>query len=213
MSEADTNKVAEAQPVAVPEPAVAPVADLEAEKRSGVKEVALNADVMAFEQGMAEQAKEAKKPLAKPSFFVKRDARNTIEVDVLTSGEDGRIVSVSRVGLNIDFANDFPFMKHTVLKFIFSQPNYEDMSTYRRRSGVYRREAQQVIVDKIELRNHLLVWHLKDWNLTDGDGNKIELKSNENGALSDESEAIVYALSPTLLDVVMTIFEKDCLLS
>jgi hypothetical protein len=213
MSEADTNKVAVEQPVVTPEPAVAPVADLEAEKRSGVKETAQNADVMAIEQGMAEQAKEAEKPLASPSFFVKKDARNTIEVDVLTSGEDGRIVSVSRVGLNIDFDNDFPFMKHTVLKFIFSQPNYEDMSTYRRRSGVYRREAQQVIVDKIELRNHLLIWHLKDWNLTDSDGKKIELKSNENGALSDESEAIVYALSPTLLDVVMTIFEKDSLLS
>ena len=213
MSEVDTNKVAPEQPVVTLEAVVEPVVDLEAEKRSGVKEMAQNADVMAIEQGMAEQVKDVKKPLAKPSFFVKKDFRNTIEVDVLTSGEDGRIVSVSRTGLNIDFANDFPFMAHTVLKFIFSMPNYEDMSTYRRRSGVYRREAQQVIVDKIELRNHLLVWHLKDWNLTDGDGKKIELKSNENGALSDESEAIVYALSPTLLDVVMTILEKDALLS
>jgi hypothetical protein len=86
------------------------------------------------------------------------------------------------------------------------------MSTYRQRSSIYRREAQQVIVDKLQLRNFMLVWHLKDWNLTDEDGKKVALTLDSNGSLSEESLAMVYAISPTLLDVVMTIFEKDVLL-
>ena len=151
--------------------------------------------------------------VAKPSFFIKKTTRHIIEVDVLSDKRDGRVVSMSRVGLGIDFDQEFPFMVHSRLKFDFSVPNYEDMSTYRQRSGVYRREAQQVIVDRIQLRNYLLTWHLKDWSMTDEDGNKIELKCDENGSLSDESLALVYAITPTLMDVILTLFEKEILLT
>lgn len=184
------------------------VVDPDADKRAGVKEIAQNADVIA-----AEKDKVTDKPPAKPSFFVKKSARHAVVMDVLTSKEDGRVVSVSKSGLGINFDQDFPFMVHTELKFEFSIPNYEDMSTYRQRSAVYRREAQQVIVDKLQLRNFLLVWHLKDWNLTDDDGKKIELTFDPNGSMSEESLAVVYAMSPTLLDVVMTVYEKDILLT
>jgi len=189
------------------DPNAAPV-DPDAEKRSGVKEVAQNADVMAVAKDKPPVAQDAA-----PGFFVKKASRHVVEVDVLSSKEDGQIASVSRTGLGIDFDKDFPFMLHTVVKFSFSLPNYEDMSTYRQRSSAYRREAQQVIVDKIQLRNHLLVWHLKDWDITDETGKKVELKFDENGALSDESLGMVYALTPTLLDVVLTLFEKDILLT
>jgi hypothetical protein len=104
-------------------------------------------------------------------------------------------------------------MVHTELIFEFSIPNYEDMSSYRQRSAVFRREAGQTIVDKLQLRNHLLVWHLKGWNLTDDDGKKIPLTFDPNGSMSEESLSLVYAMSPTLLDVVMTVFEKDVLLT
>lgn len=192
----------EAQPVEA-----VPVADLEAEKRAGVKEIAHNADAIA-----AEKDKKTEKIAAKPSFFVKKSSRHKVIMDVLTSKEDGRVVSVSKSGLGIDFIKDFPFMVHSELVFEFSIPNYEDMSSYRQRSAVYRREAQQVIVDKLQLRNFLLVWHLKDWNLMGEDGQKIALTFDVNGSLSDESLAVVYAMSPTLLDVVMTVYEKDILL-
>ena len=189
-----------------------PVADLAAEKLSGIKEVAKNEEVMAIAQDKVAVGKVAEKPAAKPSFFVKKTARHTISVDVLTSKDDGRIVSVSRTGLGIDFGKDFSYMVHTKLDFFFSMPNYEDMSTYRQRSSVYRKEVQQMMVDKLSIRNFLLVWHLKDWNMTDEAGNKIVLTFDHNGTLSDESTAAVYALSPTLMDVVMTVLEKDLLL-
>jgi len=205
----DTEKVVEEQKTV--EQAV--VVDTDAEKRGGVKEAAQNEDVIAMAQEKIASGKAAEKPSAKPSFFVKKSARQTVKVDVLTSLEDGRVVSVSRTGLGIDFEKDFPFMAHTVLEFIFSVPNYEDMSTYRQRSSVYRREVQQMLVDKISLRNFLMVWHLKDWNLTDEEGKKVVLTFDINGTLSDDSTAVVYALSPTLVDVVMTILEKDLLLN
>jgi hypothetical protein len=204
---ADKEIVVAQQGDAEPKPAVE---DPESEKRLGIKEEARNEEAIAQEKMKAEKAE---KPSAKPSFFVRKTSRHIIKMDVLTSKEDGRIVSISKSGLGIDFDKDFPFLTHTELVFEFSIPNYEDMSTYRQRSAVYRREAQQVIVDKLQLRNFLLVWHLKGWNLPDDDGKAIELKMDENGSLSEESLAMVYALSPTLLDVVMTIMEKDVLLS
>lgn len=184
------------------------VVDPEDEKRSGIKEIAQNPEVMIADKNLP-----IDKPVAKPSFFVKKSSRHNVVLDVLSAKDDGRIVSISKTGLGINFDQDFPFLVHTELVFEFSIPNYEDMSTYRQRSGVYRREAQQVIVDKSQLRNFLLVWHLKAWNLTDDDGNKIDLNFDANGSMSEESIAIVYSLSPTLLDVIMTVFEKDILLT
>jgi hypothetical protein len=202
------NEAVETNPVEEQAQDITVIADPDAEKRSGVRELAQNSEAIA-----AETVKIVKeKPAAKPSFFIKKAARHVIKMDVLTSKEDGRVLSVSKTGLGIDFVKDFPFMVYTELVFEFSVPNYEDMSTYRQRSSVYRREAQQVIVDKLQLRNFMLVWHLKDWNLTDEDGKKVDLALDSNGSLSEESLAMVYAISPTLLDVVMTIFEKEILL-
>lgn len=201
--EEEKKESVEAQPVVV---------DPEDAKRSGVKEISQNADAIAAEKGKAAEAKEEEKP-AKPSFFVKKSARHVIKMDVLSTKEDGRVVSVSRAGLGINFKEDFPFLVHSELIFEFSIPNYEDMSTYRQRCSVYRREAQQMIVDKLQLRNFLVVWHLKDWNMMDDDGKKIPLMFDTNGSLTEESCAMVYALSPTLLDVVMTVYEKDILLT
>ena len=182
--------------------------DPDAGKRAGVKEIAVNSEAMAVEGNAQEPEKDAL-----PSFFVRKTDRHKVEVDILSSKRDGRIMSVSRTGLGLDFSKDFPYLRHDKAWFEFSLPNYEDMSTYRQRSATFRREAQQVIVDKLNLRNHLMVWHLKDWSLTDDKGQKVPLEHDENGMLTDDSQSKVYALNPTMLDVVMTLFEKDVLLT
>lgn len=182
--------------------------DPEAEKRGGTKEAATNSEAMAVEK---EKVVEAEKNFM-PSFFVKKADRHVVEVDILSSKRDGRIMSVSRTGLGLDFAKDFPYLTHSKVSFEFSLPNYEDMSTYRQRSATWRKEAQQVIVDKLQMRNFFLVWHLKEWSLTDDKGEKVRLEHEDTGALTDESVAKVYAANPTLLDVVLTLFEKDILL-
>jgi len=186
------------------------IEDIEDLKREGSQEAAHNSDAIANEMSKKGVLRKSK---AKPSFFIKKSAKHTIKIDVLTSKEDGRVVSVSKADIGMDFDKDFSFVDHTELDFVFSVPNYEDMSTYRQRSTSYRRDAQQMIVDKAQLRNHLLTWHLKSWNVPDDEGSVIELTFDKSGALSDESLSVVYAMSPTLLDVVMTWFEKDVLLS
>jgi hypothetical protein len=185
--------------------------DPETERRGGTKEEATNSDAIAIEKAKVEASPVEED--AKPSFFIRKSDRHRVEVDVLTSKRDGKVMSISRAGIGLDFDKDFAYLRHTSVWFEFSLPNYEDMTSYRQRSAVYRREAQQMIVDKLSLRNFILVWHLKDWSLTDDTGIKVSLMFDDSGALSDRALAQVYAVMPTMVDVILTILEKDVLLS
>lgn len=147
-----------------------------------------------------------------PSFFIEEDDRHEVEVDCLFDKVTKRVTSCSRNGLPIDFSK-YKYLHHTVESFTFSVPDYEDISKYRQRSTVYRRDSGTPVVDGVQLRNHLLIWHLKGWTMRDRKGNKVELEFEENGALSDESIAKVYSLPNGIVDVILTIFERDVLLS
>jgi len=177
------------------------------EKRSGLKEVAKNADVMAIEKDKESDGEEVL-----PSFFVEKEDRHDVEIDILSSLNDGKLVSISRHGLGLDF-EQFDYLHHSVEKFEFSIPTYDEMSTYRQRSAAFRNEVQQMVVDRVQLRNFFLVWHLKDWTLKDRDGKKVELEHDEDGSLSDASMKKVYSIQPTMVDIVLTLFEKDILLT
>ena len=185
--------------------------DIEAdEKCSGIKEVAVNLDALAGIQGM--QGVQDSETTASPSFFVSNTDRYKLELDVLFDRETGKITSISRKDLGIDFS-EFDFFAHTEVWFEFSIPSYQDISTYRQRCSSYRRDAGKVLVDSIQMRNFLIVWHLKDWSLQGKDGKKVELTQNAEGALDDDSLAHVYAVSPSLIDVVLTNLEKDIILT
>jgi len=147
-----------------------------------------------------------------PSFFIEDDDRHNVEVDCLFDKVTKRITACSRKGLPIDFSK-YKYLRHSEESFVFSVPDYEDISKYRQRSTVYRRDSGTPVVDGVQLRNHLLIWHLKDWSLRDRDGKKVELKFEESGALSDDSIAQVYKLPNGIVDVVLTVFERDVLLS
>lgn len=194
------------------EPQVQEVSSLhdDDEKRTGIKDVAVDEDAMAIEK---EKAKDTGGKGAIPSFFIEKSDRRRLEVDILSSKEDGKIMSVSRSGMGLDFAKDFDYLRHDRAWFEFTVPSYEDMSTYRQRCAIFRKEVGQMLVDRLQLRNFMLVWHLKDWSLIDKAGNKVELKHDEDGSLNDESLKNVYSVHPTILDIVLTIFEKDILLT
>ena len=178
-------------------------------KRTGIKEAVVDSEGAIIKDKMGESITKGKEAL--PSFFVNKDDRRKVEVDVLFGKDDGKVVSVSRYGIGIDFS-EFKFLSHRVVWFEFSVPSYEDMSTYRQRCGVYRREAGQILVDRLQLRNFLLVWHLKSWNLTDSEGNVVEIKLDTDGSLSEESLKKAYGVHASILDVVMTVYEKEILL-
>ena len=202
---------AQTTPVAVETPAVD--TQKEDDKRMGIKEVIANSDAMAIEKDKVEGKKEEVKKPIMPSFFMDKVSKHRVEVDILSSKEDGKIMSVSRVGLGLDFEKEFDYLNHSLAWFDFTIPTYEDMSSYRTRCAIYRKDAGQMVVDRLQLRNFILVWHLKDWSLTDADGNKVELNHDPDGSLDDASMKRAYSLHPTLIDVVLTIFEKDILLT
>ena len=147
-----------------------------------------------------------------PSFFVEDEDRCRVEVDVLFDHK-GKLVSISRKGLGIDFTIDgLNTLRHYEEWLEFSVPTYEQLANYRQQSAVFREGATQAIVDKSNFRNYIIVWHLKDWSLRGRDGEKIELTHDDNGSLTAQSINEVYKTVPTLMDVVMTTFEKDALL-
>lgn len=181
------------------------------EKRTGIKEIISNSDAIAIEKEKIEGQTEQKNAL--PSFFIDKVSRHRVEVDVLSSKENGSVMSVSRAGMGLDFVKDFDYLRHSAVWFDFTIPTYEDMSSYRTRCASFRREAGQMLVDRLQLRNYILVWHLKDWSLTGADGSKVELIHDADGSLNNESVQKVYSLHPTIIDIVLTVFEKDILLT
>ena len=179
------------------------------------RDSAANSDLMSIEKKEAEGESDEKD--AFPSFFVEageEDEREKarVEVDILTSKKTGKVLTVARTGLGIDF-KDFEYLRHTRVWFEFTVPTYDEISRYRKECGVWQPQAQQVLIDKLQMRDYLLVWHLKDWSLEGKDG-KVELEHDkEDGSLEKKTIKKVYSLHPTIIDVVMTIFEKDTLLT
>lgn len=146
-----------------------------------------------------------------PSFFVE-DEMHRVEVDILASPDTGAIKSVSRKGMGFDLSK-FPHLIKSEEWFEFTTPTYEQLSLYRQRSSTFAKEVNQRVVDKIALRNYFIVWHLKGWSLRDASGNPIPIETEDTGALTDASLKMVYSMQPVLLDVILTIFEKDIMLS
>jgi hypothetical protein len=204
-------KAAEAMkgPEPVPAPAMeVPKAD-DSEKAMGVKDVAVNPEGMA-------QAKEASEkgddngPDMNPSFFVEPGDKQRIEVDVLYYAKTGKLHSISRSS-GADFSG-FQFLKVAKEWFEFTIPGYDDMAAYRQRSAVYRKDADKMVIDKVQLRNYILVWHLKDWSIRDRAGNKVSLECSPDGSLTEESIKKVYKVGTPILDVVLTLFDREVLL-
>jgi len=148
---------------------------------------------------------------ASPCFFVDSEERHRIDVDILYDKKTGKVLSVSRTGMGVDFSK-FSFLGHTSEWVEFTQPTYDDIANYRQAASSFSRDAERVLVDPIQLRNSLIIWHLKDWSLKDKNGNKVELEKDASGCLSDDSLKKVYDLFPTFVDVIMTLFESDVLL-
>ena len=146
-----------------------------------------------------------------PCFFVDSEEKYRIDVDILYDKKTGKILSVSRTGLGVDFSK-FHFLGHITEWVEFTQPTYDDIANYRRAASSFNIDAERILVDPISLRNSLIIWHLKGWSLKDKEGNKVELEINESGSLVEDSLKSVYNLFPTFVDVIMTLFENEVLL-
>jgi hypothetical protein len=179
----------------------------EAEKTTGIKEAGSNDEAV---KEAEESNEEEPEEVALPSFFIEEDDLVEIEVDILYDKKTGKLKSVSKAGIIKE--DDFKVLAFSKESFFFKPANYEQMNNYRQRCSTYRHDAGRALSDPIALRNHLVVWHLKDWTMRDRKGKKIELEFAENGALEDKSIEIVYKINSTVLDVVITLFEQDMMM-
>lgn len=154
-----------------------------------------------------ETKKEEKKPV-KLKLFYKADERVEISVFGYHNAKTGELAFVLPAdddSKNETFDNLFVKVEY---KFWFSRVSYDKLNRYRSRSMIYNSEDQNNTINEIRLREFFLVFHLLDWNLTDENGKKIELKFDTNKALSDESLNLIYTLPHSLMDVVLTAFER-----
>ena len=152
---------------------------------------------------------EEKKKVA-PKIFFKKDSKVEVSVNGYHNNETGELAFALPAD-DKEANNDDTFgelFTKVNYKFWFSRCPYDKYNRYRTRSMIYNSEDQNNTVNELRLREFFLVFHLVDWNLTDEDGKKIELKFDPNKALSDESLNLIYTLPNTLLDVVLSTYEK-----
>jgi len=151
---------------------------------------------------------EEKKKVA-PKIFFQQDSKVEISINGYHNNETGELafaIPADDKDSNDDSFGDL-FTKVNY-KFWFSRCPYDKYNRYRTRSMIYNSEDQNNTINELRLREFFLVFHLVDWNLKDENGKKIELKFDPNKALSDESLKLIYTLPNTLLDVVLTTYEK-----
>lgn len=154
------------------------------------------------------EKKESKKKVA-PRIFFKQDSRVEISINGYHNNDTGELAFA--IPADDKDTNDDSFgelFTKVNYKFWFSRCPYDKYNRYRTRSMIYNSEDQNNTINELRLREFFLVFHLVDWNLTDEDGKKVELKFDPNKALSDESLKLIYTLPNTLLDVVLTTYEK-----
>ena len=154
------------------------------------------------------EKKEPKKKVA-PRIFFKQDSRVEISINGYHNNDTGELAFA--IPADDKDTNDDAFSElftKVNYKFWFSRCPYDKYNRYRTRSMIYNSEDQNNTINELRLREFFLVFHLVDWNLTDENGKKVELKFDPNKALSDESLKLIYTLPNTLLDVVLTTYEK-----
>lgn len=165
------------------------------------------------EKPEAPAEKKAEAPAKKkavPRIFFKEDSKVEVSVNGYHNNDTGELafaIPADDKTANDDEAFGELFTKVNY-KFWFSRCPYDKYNRYRSRSMIYNSEDQNNTINELRLREFFLVFHLVDWNLTDEDGEKVELKFDPNKALSDESLKLIYTLPNTLLDVVLTQYEK-----
>lgn len=147
-------------------------------------------------------------PAVPAKIFLDDDSRIKIEIDIFSDKKTGKIVNVFKKGmLKIDDVKNI--FGYTSEEFEFSIPSFEDVTLYRQQSSNNINRT----VDKSFFRNFLVSMHLKDWSLKDEKGNKINLDFDINGGLTQKSSRIVNRVPTVIWDLVLTIFERETLIS
>lgn len=156
-----------------------------------------------------QEEKKAEKKKAAPRIFFKPDSKVEVSIDGYHNIETGELAFALPADdkSSQDESLDELFTKVNY-KFWFTRCSYDKLNRYRTRSMIYNSEDQNNTINEARLREFFLIFHLVDWNLTDEDGKKVELKFDPNKALSDETLKLIYTLPSNLLDIALSTYER-----
>ena len=151
-----------------------------------------------------------------PSLAVPEDERVEVDIDVYFSSLDGRLVAVGNNDIGgMEYLLEVPTVKMKTYHAEFTSPGYDRFMDYRRASN-YVWQGQQ-LVDRLKLRNFLLLYHLVelDMPLRDEDGEVVEFVVNEKGEfpmLEEATASAIYRLRPMVLEMLLAIYERKAML-
>lgn len=175
-------------------------------------------DREAIQEAVQESALNPTATRVPPSFLVEENQIVRIDVDVLSDPQTGKILAVFKSGLYPDEEGPEDGNKTSVDDFVvktkqwfdFSIPNYEEISMYRQQSSRY--VNKETVIDINTFRNFILIGHLRDWSLTDKNGQKIMFERDLEDRISKDGFKVVNRIPVIIWDVVLTLFEKETLI-
>ena len=146
-----------------------------------------------------------------PMFFVDKNEID-IQLFVIYDNLSGRLLNVSTSNLAEQLQN-IQGISQTSYKFVFTKPNYEQISRYRQLAMYWDNRANKTIVNPFKLRNYLILNHLKSWQgVTDQYGNTVTLVVDTDDTLTQQSLQLVYSVNSSIIDVLMTQYESRAML-
>jgi hypothetical protein len=186
---------------------MSPVTDTEAARPQGSQ-----IDGMTNETAIAEKVDDqtpSKKKFKFPNLFVSEGKKIEISVDVVFDTETAEVYSITASNfLDKTAIEATEKLGVQTYNFKFSPVNYSQMSLYNKTSSFVDPNTGEIHVSKLGVRTFLLINHLKETDVTDENGEPIELIFDEVGNLETETYSKLCSTIPTLLEVVLSGFEK-----
>lgn len=154
--------------------------------------------------------------VSRPDLFSNSEERIRVRITIHYLLRNGKVIGIENADLpTLGHLEDIESVGRVTYEFVFSVPDYPRYSDYRRSCSVISGGSQYV--DKLKLRNYLLLFHLveTDMPLKDDAGEDVEFSFDDSGdyrSLSNETMAAVYHLRPLIVEVLITIYERMAML-
>ena len=127
-------------------------------------------------------------------------------VDKITKKDEATIEKDAKIAQEIKEESErFCVVKHV---FYFSRIPYNRLNDYRSQSMIYNQSDRSHSVNTLKLREFFWIFHLEDWNFEDENGNKVDVKKDQNEALSDDTMDLLYSIPASILDTAIALYER-----
>lgn len=146
-----------------------------------------------------------------PSLFISNNDVIKVYVQVLFDSNNGKPIMMNILrNLDVELP-ELKYLKRTIEWVEFTIPSYDDMVSYRESSLSYDSGTNKFLSDPIKMRLCYLRYHLKDWSIKK-DGEVVELVRDGSSALTNESMSIIGSINPSMMDIILTEFEREAML-